>query len=56
MTNQERIELRVRLSSGAFDTSVELPVKASKKDREAVVCAWFKLIEAALVLAGDTND
>jgi len=47
-----RIELRVRLSDGSFDTCVELPVQASQEARHKVVAAWFDLITQALMMAG----
>lgn len=47
----QRIELRVRLTDGTFDTTVEMPVQASHKERQSVVGAWFKLIQAALMMA-----
>ena len=46
-----RIELRVRLTSGEFDSSVEMPTNASRANRDALVLAWFTLIQRALKLA-----
>ena len=46
-----RIELRIRLVDGSFDSAVELPVAASAAARDAVVLAWFSLIQRALALA-----
>lgn len=54
--SEQRIELRVRLTDGSFDTSVELPIVASKKAREAVVGAWFELIQRALHLSQEVAD
>ena len=45
------IELSVKLSDGSFDTTVRLPVQANEQDRNAVVAAWFELIQKALKLA-----
>lgn len=45
-----RIELSVRLSDGSFETSVEMPTNASAEARDALVRAWFHLMERALVV------
>jgi len=47
------IELAVRLSDGSFDTSVKLPVDSSPENRDALVKAWFALIDQALTLVKD---
>jgi hypothetical protein len=54
--SNQRIELRVRLSDGSFDTSLEVPVKASRESRDALVQAWFKLMERALAVARETGE
>lgn len=51
MSGDLMIELSVKLSDGSFDTTVRLPVGADDQDRNAVVAAWFELIQRALKLA-----
>lgn len=47
------LKLSVSLSDGSFDTAVQLPVEASQNAREAVVKAWFGLIQEALKCYGE---
>lgn len=51
MSKDQMIELSVRLSDGTFDTSVRLPVGADEQQRNAVVSAWFELIQRAMKLS-----
>ncbi len=55
VAQDQMIELSVRLSDGTFDTTVRLPVGADEQQRNAVVAAWFELIQKALKLAQDTS-
>jgi len=44
------IELSVRLTNGAFESRITLPVGSTSEQRLALTMAWFKLMEEALAM------
>jgi hypothetical protein len=44
------IELSVRLTNGAFESRITLPVGSTPEQRLALTSAWFKLMEEALAM------
>lgn len=54
MSGQEKtdaIMLSVKLRSGGFESSIEVPVDASKSEMDEFVSSWLKMMEMGLKLA-----
>ena len=45
------VELSVRLSTGDFESRVNVPITATSDQREKFVRAWFALLKQALEIA-----
>ena len=48
---EDGIILSVKLKSGGFESSLEVPVSATEDERDRFVMAWLKLMEAGLAVA-----
>jgi hypothetical protein len=42
------LEVRIRLRSGRFESSIEVPLKGTKAQREEFIESWFKLMESGI--------
>ena len=47
--------LSVKLSDGSFNSSVSVPVNATKERKDAALDQWLKTIQFGLSLTGDVN-
>ncbi len=48
----DTIVLSVRLKSGGFESSIELPIDATPERRDACVKQWLGMMQAGLAMSG----
>lgn len=46
--DQDTVILSVRLVSGHFESTIHIPVSATKEERDAFVLAWLGLMDAGV--------
>lgn len=49
------VELSVKLSTGQFESRVNVPISATEEQRKKFVEAWFALLKQALEIAKPTD-
>ena len=49
------VELSVKLSTGQFESRVNVPITATEDQRKKFVEAWFALLQQALDIAKPTD-
>ncbi len=56
MAESDSVILSVRLKSGGFESSIELPVQTTPERRDECVKQWLGMMQAGLAMAGaDVN-
>lgn len=50
MPNQTMIQLSVKVTDGSYDSSISIPVAATKEQQDGAVNLWLSMMKQALEL------